>query len=474
MMTQESIQAAHRRACYGELVPPGLPVAWFGAGVFARRLAASLPPEMLAHVSVIFDDNASADTAPIAGIPVRAPDADRTPTAIVLATDTHAAALGERARSIWSGRCPVIDCFAPPLGSWIDPGDAPGGFVRTHPERWRESLGLAQLELERTVGAVSATLSAQKRWMLAHANIGAPDRRALFGADETERFRAEAPAMPIGGICIVSGDHSIRDDPFWGAVIADRHSAISPDGRSAAIIMARLDELPVCPVRTGGALWTPSEPTCIVRTLYAPGGAGAKRYTVRFDDGAELGITATRERTYTDLRGSSELFRYERVLPSLPDGARVLDCATGTGPGANYLASRGLRVTGVDVSADAIAFARRRHPGVRFVCASAADLPFPDDHFDAVVSIETIEHLPDPDAAMAEFARVCKPDGVLCLTTPDEGGCDSPYHEVVLSDADLRVSLDRAFGVGGWTGERLAGAGAWHAMTVRPMQRAQL
>jgi hypothetical protein len=234
MITQGAIQGAYRRACYGELVPTGLPVAWFGAGVFAHRLAASLRPEMLAQVSVIFDDNASADTAPIAGIPVRLPDADSTPAAIVLATDTHAAALGERVRTIWGERFPVIALFAPPIGSWIDPGDAPGGFVRTHPERWRESLGLAQLELERAGGAVSAS----QRWMLAHANIGATEiRRSELVA--TTRTSAVEPLTGAGDLRILvnswpkAGTHlllelvrSILGDGAW---MSDR-DVKSPQG----------------------------------------------------------------------------------------------------------------------------------------------------------------------------------------------------------------------------------------------------
>jgi len=167
------------------------------------------------------------------------------------------------------------------------------------------------------------------------------------------------------------------------------------------------------------------------------------------------------------LRSKAELFRYEAFLSSLPPGARVLDCATGTGPGAELLASHGFAVTGVDVDPGAIRFARARYPGAEFVCASAASLPFEDDHFDAVVSIETIEHLPEPAKALREFARVCKPGGALCITTPDEGGCDSPFHEVEMTAADLRSALDAVLGGGGWSGEPIEGGEGWHAMVVR-------
>jgi SAM-dependent methyltransferase len=68
--------------------------------------------------------------------------------------------------------------------------------------------------------------------------------------------------------------------------------------------------------------------------------------------------------------------------------------------------------TGVDVSP----WLGRFYPlPKRFVCASATNLPLPDDQFDVIWSIYSLEHVVDLPAAIAEMRRVLKPGGFMFL-----------------------------------------------------------
>ncbi|MCB4770663.1 methyltransferase domain-containing protein [Ancylobacter sp. Lp-2] len=135
-------------------------------------------------------------------------------------------------------------------------------------------------------------------------------------------------------------------------------------------------------------------------------------------------------------------------------GGAVLDIACGEGYGAALLARSAARVVGVDLDADAVAHAARVYGGTGNLSFEAGDigaLPFADHSFDAVVSFETIEHVGDPRAALAELKRVLKPGGRLVVSTPDrEVYTDllnnrNQFHLSELSAAEFGAELRRRF-----------------------------
>jgi SAM-dependent methyltransferase len=96
---------------------------------------------------------------------------------------------------------------------------------------------------------------------------------------------------------------------------------------------------------------------------------------------------------------------------------RVLDVGTGPGFVASTAASRGALVTGADQSLAMVALARAA--GIDAVAASVDALPFRDRSYDAVVGGYLLNHLPRPEAAVRELARVLRPGGRLALTVWD-------------------------------------------------------
>ena len=78
------------------------------------------------------------------------------------------------------------------------------------------------------------------------------------------------------------------------------------------------------------------------------------------------------------------------------------------------------------------------------VVASADDLPFLDDSVDGLVSISVLEHLRDPDSALAEMLRVLKPGGVLVLFVPFIAGFHaSPVDFNRYTSEGLRLKVSR-------------------------------
>lgn len=127
--------------------------------------------------------------------------------------------------------------------------------------------------------------------------------------------------------------------------------------------------------------------------------------------------------------------RYSVLLsPQLADlagvdaGQRVLD--VGCGPGA--LTAELVRrvgadaVTAVDPSEPFVAAARARNPGVTVLRASAEQLPFPDQAFDAALAQLVVHFMSDPVAGLAEMARVTRRGGVVAACVWDHAGGHGP------------------------------------------------
>ncbi|WP_234789553.1 class I SAM-dependent methyltransferase [Mycolicibacterium mucogenicum] len=98
-------------------------------------------------------------------------------------------------------------------------------------------------------------------------------------------------------------------------------------------------------------------------------------------------------------------------------GSRVLDVGCGTGVATAALAAVGLDVTGIDLSPNMIAQARRHNPGLPFRVGSMLDLDVAGGSVGGLCAWYSIIHVPDAQLprVFAEFHRVLAPDGVLLL-----------------------------------------------------------
>ena len=113
---------------------------------------------------------------------------------------------------------------------------------------------------------------------------------------------------------------------------------------------------------------------------------------------------------------------HELAIEQLPplEGLRVLEIGCGRGGFARYLAERGANVVAADFSPAAVEITNRLLSDQENADAVVADieaLEFASDTFDLVISLDTIEHVPSPKAAVSELVRVAKPGGRIIITT---------------------------------------------------------
>ena len=105
-----------------------------------------------------------------------------------------------------------------------------------------------------------------------------------------------------------------------------------------------------------------------------------------------------------------------RLLPSFYAGKRLLDVGCGPRGSLEWAMTASERV-GLDPLADAYRELGVDEHGMTYVRAYAERIPFPDEYFDVVSSINSLDHTDDLDRAIAEIKRVVKPSGLFLLVT---------------------------------------------------------
>jgi SAM-dependent methyltransferase len=184
-------------------------------------------------------------------------------------------------------------------------------------------------------------------------------------------------------------------------------------------------------------------------------------------------LELTGERTLPDVPAENYWYRrhlavYEWIAERVA-GRGVLDMACGEGYGSSVLARTAGSVVGVDGNPEAHEHARLRYarPGLSFEWGAVETYGEPSS-FDAVVFLQTIEHVVDPAAVLAHFARILRPGGVAYVSTPNvltlapEGAerSGNPWHVREYRPQEYRALCERHFA-------RVDLLGLFHARKLR-------
>jgi SAM-dependent methyltransferase len=179
-------------------------------------------------------------------------------------------------------------------------------------------------------------------------------------------------------------------------------------------------------------------------------------------------LELTGERTLPDVPEENYWYRrhvavYEWIAARCA-GMRVADLACGEGYGSNLLAECASEVIGVDANPEAFEHARARYrrPNLSFRRGLVEDF---DDPVDAVIFLQTIEHIHQPDRLLAQVAEAAPVAYIstpnrLTLAPPGAERSDNPWHLREYDPTDYRELLRPHFG-------RVELLGLFHARKLR-------
>ena len=182
-------------------------------------------------------------------------------------------------------------------------------------------------------------------------------------------------------------------------------------------------------------------------------------------------LPLTGERTLPDVPEENYWYRrhlvvYEWIAERVA-GGRVVDMACGEGYGSNLLAGAAESVVGVDANPEAHEHARLRYvrPNLRFERDLVESFSEPCD---AVVFLQTIEHVEDAGAILEHFKQMLRPGGVAYVSTPNlltlappgAEKSDNPWHVHEYRAEEFRALCESHFG-------RVELLGLFHARKLR-------
>lgn len=139
-----------------------------------------------------------------------------------------------------------------------------------------------------------------------------------------------------------------------------------------------------------------------------------------------------------------------RVGSLVPPGARVLDCAAGTGEFSLAAAARAEAVLCTDLSLPMLDQARRKAKkrglsNISFARRDVTALSDRDGSFDAVIAANVLHLLPEPEKAVRELWRVAAPGGRLILPTYLQGRAGAAYGAMIKIYQGVGFHYEHAF-----------------------------
>jgi 2-polyprenyl-3-methyl-5-hydroxy-6-metoxy-1,4-benzoquinol methylase len=191
-------------------------------------------------------------------------------------------------------------------------------------------------------------------------------------------------------------------------------------------------------------------------------------------------LELTGERTLPDVPAENYWYRRHlavyRWIAGRCAGLRVVDMACGEGYGAAVLAERAHEVVGVDANPEAHEHAARKYtrPVLSFARALVEEFDA-GAPFDAIVFLQTVEHIERPQPLLERFASLLAPGGLIYVSTPNRltlappgaPRSDNPWHVREYDADEFHALLSPLFGSVELLGVHHARKLALHAAAIK-------
>lgn len=148
--------------------------------------------------------------------------------------------------------------------------------------------------------------------------------------------------------------------------------------------------------------------------------------TVEFAPKTHKDIQAEYDRLYVEepIRDEDRAYRWfaQLITKDAKSPLTVMDIACGGGyffKQLKPLLPAGSRMVGIDISPEALKLARRECPEAEYALSEAEKLAYPDNSFDAVTCLGSLEHFLDIGKAVQEMKRILKPEGTILILVPN-------------------------------------------------------
>ena len=163
-----------------------------------------------------------------------------------------------------------------------------------------------------------------------------------------------------------------------------------------------------------------------------------KEYFVSRYENKSFGFSADSRRAYLYKARIKELKKFKDSFNA------SLEIASGTGAMSFYLSNLFEKSEGIDLSKSAVDLSKEKYKdktNLNFHKASAYELPFSNNQFDAVFAFDVLEHIEDIDLCFREIQRVLCPGGILFISTPNPSSLGAKIKKRHKELDSLHISL---------------------------------